>query len=86
MLRKGTTDFKVFDEIFVERAYAPCVAALPRNLGRVALIDLGANIGLSALYIAYELGAGRWKSTRSSRWNPTRIISGCSPRTFEEAG
>jgi FkbM family methyltransferase len=57
VLRKGTTDFKVFDEIFVERAYAPCVAALPRNLGRVALIDLGANIGLSALYIAHELGA-----------------------------
>jgi hypothetical protein len=57
VLRKGTTDFKVFDEIFVERAYAPCVAALPRNLGRVALIDLGANIGLSAVYIAHELGA-----------------------------
>ena len=57
MLRKGTTDFKVFDEIFVEQAYAPCVAALPRHLGRVGLIDLGANIGLSTLYIARELGA-----------------------------
>ena len=56
MLRKGTTDFNVFDEIFVEQAYAPCVAALPRNLGRVALIDLGANVGLSALYLARELG------------------------------
>ena len=33
-LRQGTTDFKVFDEIFVERAYAPCVAALPDHLAR----------------------------------------------------
>ena len=50
-LRKGTTDFKVFDEIFVERAYAPCVAGLPANLGPVTLIDLGANIGLSVLFL-----------------------------------
>jgi len=56
-LRRGTTDSKVFDEIFVERAYGPCVAALPENLGRVTLIDLGANIGLSALFLARELGA-----------------------------
>jgi FkbM family methyltransferase len=56
-IRKGTTDSKVFDEIFVERVYAPCLAALPDHLGQVTLIDLGANIGLSALYIAQELGA-----------------------------
>ena len=56
-LREGTTDSKVFDEIFVERAYESCLAALPGDLGRVTLIDLGANIGLSALYIARELGA-----------------------------
>ena len=54
-LRKGTTDSKVFDEIFVERAYAPCVAALPESLGRVTLIDLGANIGLSALFLTRTL-------------------------------
>jgi FkbM family methyltransferase len=54
-LRNGTTDSKVFDEIFVERAYAPCVAALPDNLGRVALIDLGANIGLSVVYLVRTL-------------------------------
>jgi FkbM family methyltransferase len=54
-LRKGTTDGKVFDEIFVERVYGPCVAALPHNLGHVTLIDLGAYIGLSALFIAREL-------------------------------
>ena len=54
-LRQGTTDGKVFDEVFVERAYAPCVAALPDHLGPVTLIDLGANIGLSAIYLARAL-------------------------------
>jgi FkbM family methyltransferase len=54
-LRQGTTDSKVFDEIFVERAYGSCVAALPKNLGPIALIDLGANIGLSALFLARVL-------------------------------
>jgi FkbM family methyltransferase len=54
-LRKGTTDSKVFDEVFIEQAYAPCVAALPDRLGPVTLIDLGANIGLSAVYFAQAL-------------------------------
>jgi len=54
-LRKGTTDPKVFDEIFVERAYGSCLAALPADLGRVTVIDLGANIGLSALFLARAL-------------------------------
>jgi FkbM family methyltransferase len=54
-LRKGTTDFKVFDEMFVERAYGPCVARLPDRLGPVTLVDLGANIGLSVLYLAGAL-------------------------------
>jgi FkbM family methyltransferase len=55
VLRKGTTDGKVFDEIFIERVYAPGLAALPRDLGPVTLIDLGAYTGLSALFIAREL-------------------------------
>ena len=54
-LRRGTTDSKVFDEIFIERAYQTCVEALPAPLGRVTVIDLGANIGLSALYLARVL-------------------------------
>lgn len=54
-LRPGTTDSKVFDEIFIEQAYAPCVALLPANLGPVTLIDLGANIGLSALFLTHAL-------------------------------
>jgi FkbM family methyltransferase len=54
-LRKGSTDGKVFDEIFVERVYAPGLAALPGDLGRVTLIDLGAYTGLSAIFLAREL-------------------------------
>jgi len=54
-LRKGTTDSKVFDEIFLERVYARCLAALPDHLGPVSVIDLGANIGLSSLFFAREL-------------------------------
>ncbi len=53
-LRKGTTDGKVFDEIFVERVYAPSLVGLPSNLGHVTLIDLGAYTGLSALFFARE--------------------------------
>lgn len=56
-LRKGTTDGKVFDEIFVERVYAPGLAALPDHLGHVLLIDLGAYTGLSAFFLARELAA-----------------------------
>ena len=56
-LRGGTTDGKVFDEIFVERVYAFGLASLPRDLGRVILIDLGAYTGLSALFIDRELQA-----------------------------
>jgi FkbM family methyltransferase len=54
-LRMGTTDSRVFDEIFLERVYARCLAALPDHLGPVNVIDLGANIGLSALFFAREL-------------------------------
>jgi len=54
-LRKGTTDSKVFDEIFLQQAYAPCAAGLPANLGPVTLIDLGANVGLSVLFLTRAL-------------------------------
>jgi len=54
-LRPKTTDSKVFGEIFVEQAYAPCVAWLLAKAEAVTLIDLGANIGLSALFLTRAL-------------------------------
>jgi FkbM family methyltransferase len=53
-LRRGTTDAKVFDEIFIERVYASGLAALPDNPRHITLIDLGAYTGLSALFFARE--------------------------------
>jgi FkbM family methyltransferase len=49
-LRPRTTDSKVFEEVFLERIYAPY-----RGPGQV-LVDLGANIGLSALFLDRKFG------------------------------
>lgn len=51
-LRGGTTDGKVFDEIFLEQTYAPGAALVPRDEKPLVLIDLGANVGLSTLFFA----------------------------------
>jgi len=54
-LRCGSTDRKVFDEIFLEQIYAPGVALLPAASAPTILVDLGANIGLSTVYLARRL-------------------------------
>ena len=54
-LRPRTTDAKVFDEIFIEQVYAPCVEALAGDPGPFTLLDLGAYTGLSALFFARKL-------------------------------
>ncbi len=46
-LRPGTTDIKVFDEVFIDRVYAAPLATGPRDVRTI--VDLGANIGLSAI-------------------------------------
>ena len=54
VLRRNSTDGKVFEEVFVENAYT----AYAKNIARgapIVLIDLGANIGLSAIALAREL-------------------------------
>jgi FkbM family methyltransferase len=48
-LRNATTDSKVFDEVFLDRVYAPYAAIVP---GGSKILDLGANIGLSAIFLA----------------------------------
>jgi FkbM family methyltransferase len=47
-LRPGTTDFKVLEEVFVQQVYARFTRLLPMG---GTILDLGANIGLSAVYL-----------------------------------
>lgn len=47
-VRRGTTDFKVLDEIFVQQVYSRFVGLLPRG---GTIVDLGANVGLSTAYL-----------------------------------
>ncbi len=64
-LREGSTDRKVFDEVFLENTYGGLAASSPAPRGSkpasntaaapVVLIDLGANIGLSAIALAQQL-------------------------------
>lgn len=56
-LRRGTTDAKVFEEVFIDRIYAP-FAALVKGRPSV-LVDLGANVGLSALFLERRLDFDR---------------------------
>ena len=58
-LRGGTTDSKVFDEVFIDRIYAPFADAVPDDRRPSVLVDLGANIGLSALFLDRRFGFDR---------------------------
>jgi FkbM family methyltransferase len=46
-LRRGTSDFLNFIQIFVNAEYSPCFSYIPE-----VIIDLGSYIGLSAIYFA----------------------------------
>jgi FkbM family methyltransferase len=48
-LRKGTSDFEVFRDIFLSRQYRSLCKGDPRTL-----IDAGANIGLTSLYFLHR--------------------------------
>jgi FkbM family methyltransferase len=54
VLRENSTDIKVFEEIFLEKIYSPYAKAIDQGAPAI-LIDLGANIGLSAIALAREL-------------------------------
>jgi FkbM family methyltransferase len=55
-LRGDSTDHKVFDEIFIQKTYDPYAKSVLEMTGRpFILIDLGANIGLSAIALARHL-------------------------------
>jgi FkbM family methyltransferase len=58
-LRGDSTDRKVFDEIFLQRIYAPYAGLIGREGRPPVLVDLGANIGLSALFLHRALDFDR---------------------------
>lgn len=63
-LRENSTDWKVFEEIFLDRVYDAHAAAAQSRLTRhgaspTILIDLGANIGLSVIALARALRPAR---------------------------
>jgi FkbM family methyltransferase len=55
-LRWNSTDAKVFDEVFFERIYQPFAEMIPSDSVPSVLVDLGANIGLSGLFLERLLG------------------------------
>jgi len=58
-LRCGSTDRKVFDEVFLEQIYAPSLELLSADGVPTVLVDLGANIGLSTVYLARRMNLTR---------------------------
>jgi FkbM family methyltransferase len=58
-LRESSTDWRVFEEVFLERIYAPYAAAAGVGSKPPILIDLGANVGLSAIALAGALSPSR---------------------------
>lgn len=69
-LREGSTDWKVFDEIFIERvyeSYAPDSA-----LG--VIVDLGANIGLSAIFLLWKFPESRMVAVEPDAGNFAMLL------------
>ena len=59
LLRCASTDRKVFDEVFLDQIYAPAVALLSAPETPTILVDLGANTGLSTIFLARRLNLTR---------------------------
>lgn len=52
MLRKNTSDFKVFDQIWIEEEFREVMSLIAQNDIEInTIIDAGANIGLVSLYL-----------------------------------
>jgi FkbM family methyltransferase len=58
-LRADTTDGQVFDEVFIQEIYGPFASTIPYEYGPSVLVDLGANVGLSALFLERRLRLDR---------------------------
>ncbi|MEP7353917.1 MAG: FkbM family methyltransferase [Acidobacteriota bacterium] len=73
-LRNDSTDRKVFDEVFLERIYDGFAEQLSASRSPAVLVDLGANIGLSAIALARKLNLSHVVAVEPDREN-YRVLS-----------
>jgi FkbM family methyltransferase len=76
-VRRGNSDFLVVHEIFEEQEYAP---VMKMNLRPDAnILDLGANVGLMAIYLAVHFPASRIASVEPDADNRQLLCDNCAP-------
>ena len=68
-MRRNSSDIKNFLQIFVHNEYEPCLIASPDTI-----IDLGAYIGLSAIYFKHKFPYSKIICVEPSRANYTVLI------------
>jgi FkbM family methyltransferase len=83
-LRWGSTDSKVFDEVFLEKIYEPLAAAIPPDSMPDVLVDLGANIGLSSLFLCRMLGISHVVAVEPDRANLRTLRTNLEPNVSAE--
>lgn len=59
VIRHGTPDVATLDEVFYQRQYQPPAVVADRLGATPRIVDLGANIGLFALFVAAETPSAR---------------------------
>ena len=83
-LRWGSTDAKVFDEVFFEKIYEPLAAAIPGGSVPSVLVDLGANVGLSSLFLCRMLGFDHVIAVEPDRANLRTLRQNVEPNVSAE--
>jgi len=73
-LRESSTDWNVFEEIFIERIYDRHAAVVSQGARPVLVIDLGANIGLSAIALAQLLRPERIVAVEPDEGNFAMLV------------
>jgi FkbM family methyltransferase len=82
-LRRGSTDYRVFEQLFIHRQYAmdelagheTDVRDIYENIGKPLILDLGANTGLSSLYLAKNYPAACILAVEPSQDNFEILVS-----------
>jgi FkbM family methyltransferase len=73
-VRSGTSDVEAFDQVFVQRAYAPPVPIRPH-----LIIDGGANAGYASVYFAATFPAAHVVAVEPERSNVTLLERNTAP-------